>query len=119
MIHTRLGFVRFDLDDDALDALVWKDFGNGTRMARLAREGEAGIVVYRLAKGCASGAFQAHVHPGGEAYLVLRGAVVDESGEYPAGSIVWMSPGSRHTPRGASDGETVIVVLWPDGVKGA
>src|SRR5438874_12178036 len=102
-VHAQLPFVRFQIDPAALDSLAWKDFGNGTRIARLARDGEAGIVLYRIAKGAKSDAFQPHVHPGGEAYLVLRGAVTDESGTYAAGSVVWMRPGSKHTPRGAED----------------
>ena len=44
----------------------------------------------------------------------LRDAIV--SGRYPAGSLVWLEPGSRHTPRGEG-ADTLIVVLWPRGVR--
>jgi anti-sigma factor ChrR (cupin superfamily) len=114
--HDLSPLLRFSIDDDALAALTWKDFGNGSQMARLARDGETGLVLYRIAKDAQHDVFQPHTHPGGEAYLVLRGAVIDESGRYPAGSILWMTPGSRHTPRGSSDEETLILVLWPNGI---
>ena len=45
-------------------------------------------------------------------YVVLEGEVWDEDGTYPAGSIVWMD---RETTRG----KTLILVLWPEGVKAA
>ena len=109
--------VRFDLDDGALERLAWKDFGNGTRIARLVRDGDAGLVVYRLGADAGAHAFEPHAHPGGEAYLVLRGAVVDASGTYPAGSLVWMEPNSMHAPHAAEGQETIIVVLWPAGVR--
>ncbi len=86
-------------------------------MAKLARVGETGLVLYRIAPTASTGAFAPHVHTGGEAYLVLKGAVVDESGSYPAGSFVWMEPGSKHTPRGWEKGPTVVLVLWPEGVR--
>ena len=59
-------------------------------------------------------AFQAHRHVGGEVYLVLRGAIEDESGRYGEGEIVWMPVGSVHNPRGV--GRTIVLVLWPNGV---
>jgi putative transcriptional regulator len=111
------GLVRFALDDAAIAALPWKDFGNGSAIAKLARDGERGIVAYRIAGDADPRAFSAHVHAGGEAYLVLRGAIEDETGKYPAGSIVWLDAGSRHTPRGAKDEETIVIVVWPRGVE--
>jgi anti-sigma factor ChrR (cupin superfamily) len=110
-------FARIALDDAALAKLPWKDFGNGTAIAKLAREGEKGIVAYRIAKDASEDAFRPHVHPGGECYVVLRGAIIDESGTYGAGSILWLDPGSRHTPRGTRDEDTVILVVWPNGIK--
>lgn len=93
----------------------WKDFGNGSRLGKLKRDGEAGLVLYHVAADAGEDAFAPHTHTGGEAYLVLRGTVRDDAGEYPAGSLVWMEPGSRHTPR--TDGDTLILVLWPRGVE--
>jgi anti-sigma factor ChrR (cupin superfamily) len=99
-VHDLSSLVRFQLDEEAL-----------------AREGETGLVLYKIAAGAQHDVFQPHTHPGGETYLVLKGAIVDESGTYPAGSIVWMNRGSKHTPRGTKDGETIVLVLWPEGVK--
>jgi anti-sigma factor ChrR (cupin superfamily) len=113
--HDLSSLVRFSLDDAALASLAWKDFGNGSAMAKLAREGETGLVLYKIAAGAQHDVFQPHTHPGGEVYLVLRGAIVDESGTYPAGSMVWMNRGSKHTPRGTPEGDTVVLVLWPAG----
>jgi len=107
--------LRLEIDDDALARLPWRGFGDGVELAKLAREGECGLVLYRVPAAARGDAFLPHAHPGGEAYLVLRGAIVDETGRYPKGSFVWMPPGSRHAPRG--EGETVVLVLWPGGVK--
>jgi anti-sigma factor ChrR (cupin superfamily) len=60
-------------------------------------------------------AFMPHMHPGGEVYLVLEGEVYDDEGVYPCGSIVWMDVGTTHNPK--TRGKTLILVLWPDGVK--
>ncbi len=95
--------------------LTWKDYGNGSRLGRLGRDGQTGLVLYHVQADAPADAFSPHTHTGGEAYLVLRGEVSDDDGTYPEGSMVWMKPGSRHTPR--TKGETLILVLWPDGVK--
>jgi anti-sigma factor ChrR (cupin superfamily) len=104
-----------DLNEAAFDRLEWRDFGKGVRLAKLAREGEAGLVLYRVDAGAAKDAFAPHAHTGGEAYLVLKGVIADEFGRYPAGSFVWLPPGSRHQPW--TEGETFVLVLWPQGVK--
>jgi anti-sigma factor ChrR (cupin superfamily) len=46
---------------------------------------------------------------------VLKGRIADETGEYEKGDIVFLDPRSVHTPRAV--GETVVLVLWPDGVR--
>ncbi|WP_449433653.1 cupin domain-containing protein [Pseudomonas putida] len=43
--------------------------------------------------------FSAHLHPGGEEFLVLEGVFEDERGRYPAGSYVRNPPGSAHAPQ--------------------
>ncbi|HEX9443935.1 MAG TPA: cupin domain-containing protein [Candidatus Binatia bacterium] len=106
------------LHDDALGALSWRDFGNGLCMARLAREGRRELVLYRIAADAAPDAFLRHEHVGGEFYLVLKGAIEDETGSYGAGDVVYLDPKSvhtPHTPRG--QGETIVLVLWPEGVR--
>jgi anti-sigma factor ChrR (cupin superfamily) len=108
-------WLRWSLDEAWLaEHVEWKDFG-GSRLGKLARAGRTGLVLYHFAEGAAEDAFQPHTHTGGEAYLVLKGEVYDEDGTYPAGSFVWMAPGSRHTPK--TRGDTWILVLWPNGVE--
>ena len=95
----------------------WRDFGTEVRLGKLAKEGNTSLVLYDVVSEVDIEAFMPHSHPGGETYLVLEGEVYDEDGTYPPGSIVWMDPGSTHTPK--TKGQTLILVLWPDGVKAA
>lgn len=55
--------------------------------------------------------FSAHVHGGGEEFIVLDGVFQDETGDFPAGSYVRNPPTSSHTPR-AEPGCTIFVKLW-------
>lgn len=55
--------------------------------------------------------FPAHVHGGGEEFVVLEGVFQDEHGDYPAGTYVRNPPTSRHTP-GSRPGCTILVKLW-------
>jgi anti-sigma factor ChrR (cupin superfamily) len=110
-----LDFLQFQVDDSALAALAWRDFGNGLAMARLARRGRSELVLYRVSAGAQPDAFQPHEHLGGECYLVLKGRIADETGEYSAGDFVFLDPHSIHTPRAI--GETLVLVCWPDGVR--
>jgi anti-sigma factor ChrR (cupin superfamily) len=107
--------IRFDLDQAGLDRLQWRDFGNGLAMCRLAREGKREMVLYRIAPDAAPNAFLRHEHVGGEIYLVLKGAIADDSGHYEAGELVYLDAQSVHTPRAV--GETVVLVVWPGGVQ--
>lgn len=107
--------LKIELNEKTLEGLPWKDFGNGLSMARLAREGARELVLYRVKAGADPKAFLKHEHIGGEFYLVLKGGIADESGVYTESDIVYLDPKSVHTPRGI--GETVILVLWPEGVK--
>ena len=108
-------FLRIDIDDAALDRLQWRDFGNGLAMSRLARAGQRELVLYRIAADAARNAFLKHEHIGGEFYLVLKGKIADETGEYEKGEVVFLDPKSVHTP--FAIGETVVLVLWPAGVR--
>jgi anti-sigma factor ChrR (cupin superfamily) len=107
--------LRIDLNADALDRLSWRDFGNGLAMSRLAREGKRELVLYRIAAKAASDVFAKHQHIGGEFYLVLKGKITDETGEYLEGDVVFLDPQSVHKPR--ASGDTVVLVLWPEGVR--
>jgi anti-sigma factor ChrR (cupin superfamily) len=108
-------FVRFELDDAALDRFQWRDFGNGLSMSRLARSDQRELVLYRIAADASPNAFLKHQHIGGEFYLVLKGKIADETGEYEKGDMVFLDPHSIHTPRAM--GETVVLVFWPAGVR--
>ncbi len=55
--------------------------------------------------------FSAHVHTGGEEFMVLDGVFQDEHGDYPAGSYIRNPPQSSHTP-GSEAGCTIFVKLW-------
>ena len=108
-------FLSFELDDAGLDRLSWRDFGNGLSMARLARENNGELVLYRIREDASPDAFLKHEHLGGEFYLVIKGKIVDGTGEYERGEVVFLPPQSVHTPR--AKGETLVLVLWPAGVR--
>ena len=55
--------------------------------------------------------FSAHVHTGGEEFIVLDGVFQDERGDYAAGSYIRNPPQSMHTP-GSAAGCTIFVKLW-------
>lgn len=107
--------IKIQINDEALEKLQWKDFGNGLSMARLAREGARELVLYRVKVDADPKAFLKHEHIGGEFYLVLKGEIQDETGVYKEGDVVYLDPKSVHTPRG--HGETLVLVLWPEGVR--
>ncbi|HSN31122.1 MAG TPA: cupin domain-containing protein [Ideonella sp.] len=75
---------------------------------RIGAEVARATSVVRYAPGSA---FAAHVHGGGEEFLVLDGVFSDEHGDYPAGHYVRNPPGSSHAPRSAL-GCTLFVKLW-------
>ncbi len=109
-----LPWLNLDFDKQWLEEnLKWTDFG-GSRLGKIHREGSTGLVIYHVAADAPPEAFAPHTHTGGEMYVVLEGEVYDDDGTYPTGSLVWMTPGSRHTPK--TRGDTWILVLWPDGV---
>ena len=113
-VHALGDWLSMTLDEAALQSLDWKDFKNGLRMARLTRQAEAEIVLYRV-ESESHEPFLRHEHIGGELYLVLRGTVEDEHGAYQQGDFVYLEPGTIHTPRASSG--TIILVMWPKGVR--
>ena len=80
-------FVKIELNEGALEALQWKDFGNGLFMSRLAREGKSELVLYRVRADADSAAFLKHEHIGGGIYLVLKGEISDECGPSISGGL--------------------------------
>jgi len=116
LLHQSLkDLVKIELNEPALESLQWKDLGKGLFMSRLIREGEKELVLYRVSADAESVAFSRHEHVGGEFYIVLKGGIEDEYGIYREGDIVFLDPGSVHTPR--CIGETIVLVLWPAGVR--
>jgi len=114
--HDLSDWLSIGFDSEWLEENIrWKDFGTGVRLGRIAREDSTSLVLYDADPEVEVEAFQPHMHPGGEVYLVLEGEVYDEFGTYPKGSIVWMDPKSEHNPKTRE--RTLILVLWPDGVK--
>ena len=99
----------------SLERLSWRDFGNGLSMTRLAREGKREMVLYRIQADADRNAFLKHEHLGGEFYIVLKGKIADEMGEYEEGELVFLDPKSVHAPH--AQGETVVLVVWPEGVR--
>ena len=55
--------------------------------------------------------FSAHVHGGGEEFLVLEGEFADEHATYPVGTYVRNPIGTQHTPRIGADGCLILVKL--------
>ncbi len=55
--------------------------------------------------------FSAHVHTGGEEFIVLDGVFQDEHGDFPTGSYIRNPPESSHTP-GSDEGCVIFVKLW-------
>jgi anti-sigma factor ChrR (cupin superfamily) len=55
--------------------------------------------------------FSAHIHGGGEEFLVLDGVFQDEHGDFPVGSYIRNPPTSSHTP-GSETGCKIFVKLW-------
>ena len=78
------------------------------RLDRVVAEHERVTTIVRYAPGSR---FSAHVHGGGEEFIVLEGVFEDDYGEWPAGSYIRNPPQSRHTP-GSTPGCTIFVKLW-------
>ncbi len=74
---------------------------------RIGEEVARATSIVRYAPGSA---FSAHIHGGGEEFLVLDGVFTDEHGDYPTGAYVRNPPTSRHTPSSAP-GCTILVKL--------
>jgi anti-sigma factor ChrR (cupin superfamily) len=109
------GIIDIRLVEDGINRLSWRDFGNGLSMARLAKEGKRELVLYRIAADADPNAFLKHEHVGGEFYLVLKGKIDDETGQFARGDLVYLEANSVHTPR--ATGDTLVLVLWPEGVR--
>ena len=114
--HDMSNWLSFNIDKEWLEENIsWRDFETGVRLGKLKREEKCSLVLYDADSKVTVDAFMPHMHPGGEAYLVLEGEVWDDEGTYPTGSIVWMNRETTHTPK--TRGKTLILVLWPKALK--
>ncbi len=82
----------------------------GVERQMLDRIGEEVARATSIVRYAPGSAFSAHVHGGGEEFIVLEGVFQDESGDFPAGAYVRNPPTSSHTPR-AEAGATILVKL--------
>ncbi len=83
----------------------------GVERRMLDRIGEVVARATTIVRYAPGSRFSAHVHDGGEEYLVLEGVFQNEHGEFPVGTYVRNPPGSRHAPR-SDTGATILVKLW-------
>lgn len=82
----------------------------GVERLRLERDGDEVARATSIVRYAPNSKFAAHVHGGGEEFLVLDGVFEDEFGAYPAGTYVRNPVGSRHTPFSRT-GTTILVKL--------
>jgi len=100
---------RVMVHSDELDWIVSPTAGVDRRMLdRIGDEVARATTIVRYAK---NSKFPAHVHTGGEEFIVLDGVFQDEHGDFPAGSYIRNPPTTRHAP-GSDDGCTIFVKLW-------
>jgi anti-sigma factor ChrR (cupin superfamily) len=70
----------------------------GIERRMLDRIGDEVARATSIVRYAAGSQFTAHVHGGGEEFLVLDGVFSDEHGDCPAGTYVRNPPTSQHTP---------------------
>lgn len=83
----------------------------GVQRRMIERIGDEVARATSVVKYAPDSAFSAHVHTGGEEFLVLDGVFEDEHGTYPTGSYIRNPPQSKHTP-GSKPGCVILVKLW-------
>ncbi|MEB0137291.1 cupin domain-containing protein [Actimicrobium sp. CCC2.4] len=82
----------------------------GIERRMLDRIGDEVARATSIVRYAAGSQFTAHVHGGGEEFLVLDGVFSDEHGDCPAGTYVRNPPTSQHTPH-SGPGCTILVKL--------
>lgn len=93
-------------------SLEWKSSpAPGVERRMLDRLGDEVARATSIVRYAAKRLFPAHVHGGGEEFIVLEGVFQDEHGDYPAGWYIRNPPTSSHTP-GSEEGCTIFVKLW-------
>lgn len=83
----------------------------GVARRMLERDGDEVARVTSLVRYDPDSRFSAHVHTGGEEYLVLDGTFSDQYGGFPTGTYVRNPVGSNHAPH-TDGGCTILVKLW-------
>ena len=83
----------------------------GVERMMLDRIGDEVARATSLVRYAPNSTFSAHVHGGGEEFLVLEGTFADEHREYPAGTYVRNPIGTEHTPSIGDDGCLIFVKL--------
>lgn len=93
------------------DAIDWEDSPMpGVQRRRLDRVQGDSDRVTTIVRYAPDSQFSAHVHAGGEEFIVLDGVFEDDYGNWPVGSYIRNPPGSKHTP-GSKPGCTIFVKL--------
>jgi anti-sigma factor ChrR (cupin superfamily) len=107
--------INADLNQRALvysEEIPWVDSPfPGVQRRMLERDGDEVARATSIVRYAPNSYFSAHVHGGGEEFLVLAGVFSDEHGDYASGSYVRNPPGSAHTPYSKA-GCTIFVKLW-------
>jgi len=83
----------------------------GVHRCMLDRVGDEVARATSIVRYAPGSSFPAHLHGGGEEFLVLDGVFADESGDIPEGSYVRNPPGTSHSP-GSPKGCIIFVKLW-------
>lgn len=83
----------------------------GVQRRMLERNGEEVARATSIVRYAPGSDFSAHIHSGGEEYLVLEGVFSDEYGDFGPGTYVRNPVGSSHKPYSQS-GTTILVKLW-------
>ncbi|MDP9150149.1 MAG: cupin domain-containing protein [Myxococcota bacterium] len=99
----------FDLGALLGRGIVWTPWRKGIDICRIYGDGRVGPAAAFL-RYAPHAEVPLHEHDGHEHIFVLSGMQEDESGTYPAGTMIVNPPGSRHRVR-SPEGCTVLV-LW-------
>lgn len=83
----------------------------GVERLMLDRIGEEVARATTIVRYAPNSSFPAHVHGGGEEFLVLEGLFLDEHGAYPIGTYARNPIGTRHSPSAGPEGAVLFVKL--------
>lgn len=89
-----------------LDDVRWRWIGPGLWNSRLLDGGRGNLQLIKAAPGAK---VPEHTHRGGELTLVLRGALIDETGTYKRGDVSDLDESVEHNP--VADGEQGCICL--------